>query len=716
MASERRLRLGIDVGGTFTDAVAVDSATRELLASVKIPTTHTAPEGVAAGIAAALTALLARVGLPAAQVSFIAHGTTQATNALLEGDLARVGIVAAGSGLEGARVRSETDLGRLELSAERSVELPHRFIAPGDEAAAVAELAAAGVEVIVAAAAFSVDDPSGEQAITATAQAAGLPAVATHEMTQLLGLRRRTRTAAVNAGILPVMVRAADQTEASVRAAGIGAPLMVMRCDGGVMSVEQLRRRPLLTLLSGPAAGVAGALRAERLSDGLFIEVGGTSSDLCAVAGGRVATGDALVGGQSLAVPALDIRTLGVAGGSLPRVGGRRVTAVGPRSAHIAGLDYVCFADAADADPAALAAARLVTFAPRPGDPADYACLELPDGRRLGLTLTCAAVALGLVPAEAYAYAPPAAARAGLAPLAAAFAVSVDEAARQIVDAAVAQVRPTAEALIAAAGLDRRDVTLVAGGGGGAVVVAPLAAALGLPWKLAAHHEVISPLGVALALVRETVERTIVPPLSEEVLLALRAEARAAAVASGALAETVEVEVDVDPTRNVARAVASGAGEVRAGAGGPELDEAALLAAAARELRLDAPTLRASCGRLRVFVGTEQRRAWLGLVRRTVERGGVLDVEGVVRQRFESAEIARATASTALSTLSEIMARLTTYDAGGGLPPAATLLVEDRLVDLAGLTSAEAIVALARAELSEAPADAPAVVIAWARH
>ena len=140
------------------------------------------------------------------------------------------------------------------------------------------------------------------------------------------------------------------------------------------------------------------------------------------------------------------------------------------------------------------------------------------------------------------------------------------------------------------------------------------------------------------------------------------------------------------------------------------------LEATARELRLDAPTLRASCGRLRVYVGTEQRRAWLGLVRRTVERGGVLDVEGVVRQRFESAEIARATASTALSTLSEIMARLTTYDAGGGLPPAATLLVEDRLVDLAGLTSAEAIVALARAELSEAPADAPAVVIAWARH
>ena len=93
MAPERKLRVGIDVGGTFTDVVALDAATRRLVAAVKVPTTHSATEGVAAGIVAAIERLLRESGVDSAEIAFIAHSTTQATNALLEGDLARVGVV-----------------------------------------------------------------------------------------------------------------------------------------------------------------------------------------------------------------------------------------------------------------------------------------------------------------------------------------------------------------------------------------------------------------------------------------------------------------------------------------------------------------------------------------------------------------------------------------------------------------------------------------------
>ena len=98
-----KVRIGIDVGGTFTDAVAINNDTYELIGTVKVPTTHTAKEGVAAGIVEVLHKVMEENGIRPEDVTFIAHGTTQATNALLEGDVANVGIVTMGSGLQGAK-------------------------------------------------------------------------------------------------------------------------------------------------------------------------------------------------------------------------------------------------------------------------------------------------------------------------------------------------------------------------------------------------------------------------------------------------------------------------------------------------------------------------------------------------------------------------------------------------------------------------------------
>ncbi|MEC3977000.1 hydantoinase/oxoprolinase N-terminal domain-containing protein [Amycolatopsis sp. H20-H5] len=272
------MRIGIDVGGTFTDAVAVDAETFDLLAQAKVPISHGHPDGVAHGILEALGKLRADAGIGADDVSFLAHGTTQATNALLEGDVAVVGIAGIGRGFDAFATRRLRALAKLELAPGRT--LPIRYAAvsdPGDAVAvkeAVDRLRAEGAEVVAAVEPFSVDDPAGERVVAEDARSPGLLATATHEITGLYGLAKRARTAVLNAGIMPRMVETADLVERSVAAAGITAPLMVMRGDGGVMALPEMRARPLLTALSGPAAGVAGALMSERLSEGIFLETG----------------------------------------------------------------------------------------------------------------------------------------------------------------------------------------------------------------------------------------------------------------------------------------------------------------------------------------------------------------------------------------------------------------------------------------------------------
>ena len=132
-----KVRIGIDVGGTFTDAVAINNDTYELIGTVKVPTTHTAKEGVAAGIVEVLHKVMEENGIRPEDVTFIAHGTTQATNALLEGDVANVGIVTMGSGLQGAKSRSDTAMGSIERQAsscpaKTSMWIParHRTLRP----------------------------------------------------------------------------------------------------------------------------------------------------------------------------------------------------------------------------------------------------------------------------------------------------------------------------------------------------------------------------------------------------------------------------------------------------------------------------------------------------------------------------------------------------------------------------------------------------------
>ncbi|MFD0312046.1 hydantoinase/oxoprolinase family protein [Streptomyces sp. NPDC127119] len=709
-----RIRVGIDVGGTFTDAVAVDATTLSLLGQVKVPTSHHHEDGVAHGIVEALDRLLRQIGRDPADVAFLAHGTTQATNALLEGDVATVGLIGIGTGPGAVLTRRLAALGRLELAPGKRLPLAYAHVADPDDTgavrAAVEQVTAAGAQVLVATEPFAVDRPEGERAVLETARAAGLPMTAAHEITSLYGLHKRTRTAVVNAAILPRMLATADLVDASITKAGITAPLMVMRCDGGVMALDEMRRRPLLTVLSGPAAGVAGALMQERISEGVFLETGGTSTDISVVRRGKVAVRHATMLGKSSYLNALDVRTVGVGGGSMVRVdlnhgGQARVTAVGPRSAHIAGLPYACFAD-----PDELRDATLATVRPMPDDPADHAVLDAAGGR-YAITMTCAANALGRVPEGDFARCDQEVAKAAIAPLAAALGVDVPTAATRILDAGAEQVKSVVDKIVRDYRLDTDTAVLVGGGGGAATVTPHLAALTGMEGRIARHNEVISPIGVALALVREQIER-IIPGATQEQILAVRAEAEQAVVAQGAAADGVEVEVTVDPQTSTVRAIATGATELRTQDRSHSADDGERLAAAAASLKTDPDRVSVLAGTpAHTVYGTEVRRR-LRAPRHPVR---VVDADGVVRLHASDAQVAATTVGAAPELLSNLVREATSYGDGGVRAPALRLLLGSRIADLSGVLDPQPLLALARSEMRDRAADEPVVAVVEVR-
>ena len=655
-----------------------------MVASVKVPTTHDHPDGVAAGIVAGLERLLAEHAIDPASIAFIAHSTTQATNALLEGDVAKVGVVTLG----GPVARWFTAFAPFAL-AEGVRFAPAWFASGARDAAEPARLLdaarAAGIEAVAVSEPFAVDRPERERAVVAAARAAGLAATSGSEVSTQYGLRARTRTAALNAAILPRMLRTSRVTARAVADARIPAPLMIMRSDGGVMDVAEVERRPILTMLSGPAAGIAGALFHENVTDGIFIEVGGTSADCSVIRRGQPQMRPARIGGHRTLLRTLDVRTIAVAGGSLARLrpadaGSRAapIADVGPRSAHIAGYRYAAFTDAEQ-----LVGAR--------ADLDDgVAALVARDGTRIAVTPTCAANVLGTVPADAFARGSAESARIACEIVGAALGAGAEALAQAILDRATERLRATLDELIADYALERANVVLVGGGGGAAAIVPYAAQRLGFAHRIARDAQVISPLGVALALVRDVVERTVVDPTPAD-LARIRREAIDAAIASGAAPDRVEVVVEVDTARNRVRATASGATvlaeSARSAAGA---DEPAQLAAAAAHMR---PSTRT--GGVAIVARTS------GLI--VVASGGeiaVVDERAVVRLVLPGAVSYATRAGDVERVLGRALDEHTAFGDVGRALPDVFLLRGSRIGEFGGMAEEEQVAALVREDLS----------------
>lgn len=671
----RQVRVGIDVGGTHTKAVAIDNETYEIIGIGSVKTTHDHEEGVSAGVVEAFRKCLTENNIQPEEVSFIAHSTTQATNALLEGDVAVTGVIGLGSSFLAKR-QSRIDDIVLDETGKRRITTHNTYIPlkqfNSDLAKqAIQEIRNQGAEVIVASKAFGVDDGTEEREIATIGKELGIEVSQASDISKMYGLSKRTRTAVINASILPKMFETADSTENSVRQAGIKVPLMIMRGDGGVMDIDEMRKRPVLTMLSGPAASTVGALMYLRASNAIFFEVGGTSTDIGVIKNGRPMIDYSIVGGHKTLISSLDVHVSGVAGGSMVRANNKEVIAVGPRSAHIAHLDYAAFAD-----PAEIQNPKVVRVQPMAEDPSDYIAIESSNGKRFAITVTCAANALKLVKESDYSYGNYDSSYKAIKALADELGKSVEEVATEILERASDVVIKVINHLAEKHKVERDQISLVGGGGGASSLLPYTAKRMGLTYEIAENAEVISSIGVALAMVRDVVERVIPSPTASD-LDDIRNEAIQSATKSGASPETIEVQMEIDSQTNKIRAIATGSTEVRTTDLSVQVDEAEAREIAAKSMQLAASALTLAASNNYFFVFTAMKG--------DKNEVRVIDNKGFIKVQRGDGEAVVTTVGGVRSVVDEFWEDLAIYKSDIKLAPDLYLCIGAKVVDYTGM-------------------------------
>jgi len=373
-------RLGVDIGGTFTDIVLLgdDGAvhSKKILSS---------PEDYSRAIEEGARALLSETGIAPADIREVAHGTTVATNAIIERKGVKVALVTTKGFrdiLEIARFRSprlyDVSFRKPEPLVERRLrfEVPERIAADGTivrtpDMAAVAGIAerceAEGVDAIAVCFINAYVDAAHEEAVAAALREhlPDVPVTVSSELVPQIQEYERTSTTVVNAYIRPVIERYAARLQERLEGIGITVPLNIMQSNGGVLPAEIAARKPIFIIESGPAAGVVGAKRlgdTHGFGDTIVFDMGGTTAKAAIIVdggfgmmpetevGGEAALGHRMVrgGGYVVQAPTIDIAEVGAGGGSIAWIDAGGGLQVGP---HSAGADPgpVCYGQGGDA-------------------------------------------------------------------------------------------------------------------------------------------------------------------------------------------------------------------------------------------------------------------------------------------------------------------------------------------------------------------------------
>jgi N-methylhydantoinase A len=342
--------LGVDVGGTFTDAVLVGGDAR--VHTAKVPTT---PERQERGVLEAVRLVLERAGARPSDIERFAHGMTVTTNALLEGHTARTALIATDGFTDVLELgrQARPHLYRLcDAQPPPLVPAELRFAAPErltpdetlrtlDPAAAralVQELAASAPEAVAVALLHSYADPRHEQ-LLGELIAELLPGAQLSLSSEIVGTFReyeRTATTVLDAALSPLLASYLQRLADDARENELPEP-QIMQSSGGLTDIARASAHAALTVLSGPAGGVGGALLLAELAgvrDVLCFDMGGTSCDVCLIESAHVAeTAERTIAGRPLALPALDIHTVGAGGGSIAWRDSGGALRVGPESA-----------------------------------------------------------------------------------------------------------------------------------------------------------------------------------------------------------------------------------------------------------------------------------------------------------------------------------------------------------------------------------------------
>jgi N-methylhydantoinase A len=350
-------RLGIDVGGTFTDLLLLNDTTGE----IRLLKTPTTPRDQSVGILSGIEKILDQAGVPSADVGALLHGTTVSTNVVLEEKGARVGLIVTRNFEQVLHMaRSQTpgplagwmimikpdplaDLERTRGVPER-IDARGEIVEPLDEEsvrATVAELVEAGVESITVSLLHSYANATHEKRIAAIIRDMGvdLPVTLSSEILPEFREYERTLVAVMNAYVGPSMRAYLANFEAKLRAIDFSPRISILRSDGGLMSVARASESPVYTMLSGPAGGVSGAAFVATLAghaDALGFDMGGTSTDVSLIRDGTpTISRQTALGHYPINIPSVDVHSVGAGGGSIAHVPMTGALRVGPESAGV---------------------------------------------------------------------------------------------------------------------------------------------------------------------------------------------------------------------------------------------------------------------------------------------------------------------------------------------------------------------------------------------
>ena len=313
------LLLGVDTGGTYTDAVILRDE-REVIASAKALTTR---HDLAIGVGGAVRAVLTQSGVAAGEIALASLSTTLATNALVEGQGGRIALIYIG--FKDRDLETHGLLDALKGDPHLVLAGGHNHaggeVVPLDEDGLRAFLAEHGQNVggFAVAAQFATRNPAHELRVMAlVSQLTGRPVSASHQLSAKLNGPKRAMTAVLNARLIGMIDRLIGRAEDTLVDLGITAPLMVVRGDGALISSAQARERPIETILSGPAASIVGARWLTGADHALVSDIGGTTTDVALLKNGRPAIdpAGARVGAFRTMVEAVAMRTSGLGGDS----------------------------------------------------------------------------------------------------------------------------------------------------------------------------------------------------------------------------------------------------------------------------------------------------------------------------------------------------------------------------------------------------------------
>ncbi len=311
--------LGVDTGGTYTDAVLIRDEEVVLARAKALTTRH----DLAIGVGEAVRAVLASSGIAAGEIAMASLSTTLATNALVEGQGGRVALIYVGFRAQDLAVQGLADA----LAGDPVLVLAGGHNHDGSQAVALDETALLAflethktdVSGFAVAAQFATRNPAHEQRVAELVRdVTGRPVSASYQLSAKLGGPKRALTAVLNARLIGMIDALIGRAEGELRVLGIDAPMLVVRGDGALMSSAQARARPIETILSGPAASIVGARWLTGADHALVSDIGGTTTDVAMLKGGRPAIDPdgARVGAHRTMVEAVAMRTTGLGGDS----------------------------------------------------------------------------------------------------------------------------------------------------------------------------------------------------------------------------------------------------------------------------------------------------------------------------------------------------------------------------------------------------------------